>query len=106
MKKLSLQMACVALAMFTGAISAEAGQQADDWQVKRLLHPTAQQRASEQQGHVFIYDSLKEKVVDRAMEQGFDRIDSMMFINVKKNEDSGTSTTDVDADDADDDGCL
>jgi hypothetical protein len=89
-----------------GSAAALAVQPADDWQVQRLLQPTDAQRAREQQGHIFIYDGVKDRDVEHAMDQGFDRIGSMMFINVKKTKkDSAGSASDVDEDDMDDAGC-
>lgn len=98
-----LRMACVALPMIVGVTNLYAGQDHEEWQVQRLLQPTAQQRASEQQGHVFIYDKLNERVIDRAMDKNFERIDSMMFINVQKKKDNSNSPTDVNTHDDDDD---
>ncbi|MEJ2398706.1 MAG: hypothetical protein P8047_11300 [Gammaproteobacteria bacterium] len=83
-----------------------ASQQTDDWQKQRLLHPTTAQRAHEQQGSVFIYDGLSEQEVDQSMDQNFDRIDAMMFINVKKAKtDNKGSVLDDDTYATDDDGC-
>ena len=58
---------------------------------------------SSAQGHVFIYDKLNERVIDRAMDKNFERIDSMMFINVQKKKDNSNSPTDVNTHDDDDD---
>ncbi len=93
------------ISSLTVSSSTWAVQDIHDWQVHRLLHPTDAQLKKERQGHVFIYDGLSDKDVQRAMDQGFDRINSMMFINVKKTKaDSGTET-EGGSDDSDDSGC-
>lgn len=91
---------------FIASASVSAAQQHEDWQIHRLLHPTAAQRAHEQQGHIFIYDGLRERDVEQAMDQDFDRISSMMFIHVKNTKDDRAVSTDGrGADETDDDGC-
>jgi hypothetical protein len=52
------------------------------WQVKRLFEPTPQQLADERRGKVFIYEGLKDKDVNRAMKEQFDRVHAMMFTGV------------------------
>lgn len=100
----SLRLVIFITLSFTGSLGVLAAQSVEDWQLQRLLHPTAQQRAHERQGHVFIYDGLSDKEVDHALDLGFDRIDSMMFVNVKKSKDndsvSASDDEDVDTDDA------
>jgi len=96
----------LSLATVTGAMAA---QQPKDWQTQRLLHPTPNQLESERQGHIFIYDGLSAKLIDRALNQAFDRIDSMMFINIKPADNKDVPTTgagtDETEDDDSDDGC-
>lgn len=59
------------------------------WQVNRLLHPNARQVALEQSGKVFVYYSLTDKLVDRAMSDNFDRIEYMMFARTIKTNNRG-----------------
>jgi hypothetical protein len=54
-----------------------------DWQVKRLMTPTASQLATETKGQVFIYDSLEINQVEAAMDANFNRIEHMMFTRVR-----------------------
>jgi hypothetical protein len=56
---------------------------AENWQERRLLHPTAAEIESEKRGRVFIYDRLQEGVVDEALDENFSRIDSMMFVRMR-----------------------
>jgi len=50
------------------------------WQMELLFDPASSQQRSERKGRVFIYSDLKESVVDRALDEQFDRIDHMMFV--------------------------
>jgi hypothetical protein len=54
-----------------------------DWQIARLMAPTASQLSSESRGQVFIYDSLDINQVEKAMDANFDRIQHMMFTRVR-----------------------
>jgi hypothetical protein len=63
--------------------------QYDSWQERRLMEPKPQELENEERGKVFIYDGLEATTVDRAMDQHFDRIDSMMFTRVQHPPPSG-----------------
>jgi len=69
------------------------------WQLGLLLNPGVHQLDLERKGRVVIYDGLRSADIDRALEQQFDRIDSMMFI--------GTVVTDPETGEVmvEDDGC-
>ena len=69
------------------------------WQLGLLLNPSVHQLDLERKGRVVIYDGLRSADIDRALEQQFDRIDSMMFI--------GTVVTDPETGEVmvEDDGC-
>jgi hypothetical protein len=54
------------------------------WQERRLFEPTPSELREEAQGRVFIYDGVTDPVVDRAMDEQFARIESMMFIHIQK----------------------
>ena len=83
MKRLSastLIISCFACSLSPLAQEAMAEQ---DWQQSRLLNPSAQERASEEAGQVFIYDGLAETQVDQALDTQFQRLENMMFIRVR-----------------------
>ncbi len=59
-----------------------------DPQLRRLFQPSEREREREQQGQVFIYDGLDGRNIDRAMNDQFARVDSMMFVRTRvENED-------------------
>lgn len=53
----------------------------DDFQEKMLLSPSQSMLKAESRGHIMIYDGLDSRLVDRAMDEQFDRIDNMMFVH-------------------------
>lgn len=55
----------------------------EDWQQQQLMDPPEYLLMAEAKGRVMIYDGLPVDVVDRAMDEQFDRIDSMMFTRVR-----------------------
>lgn len=74
---------------------------------RRLFEPTAAERAAERAGQIYIYDGLRDSTVQRAMDEAFDRIESMMFIRTEKTDESGEVVKDPETGVAvvQDDGC-
>jgi hypothetical protein len=54
-----------------------------DIELRRLFEPTPSELRTEKSGRIYIYDGLRENDVARAMQEQFDRVDSMMFIRVQ-----------------------
>jgi hypothetical protein len=72
----------------------------DSFQSNALFNPTPAQLRAEARGRVMICDGLDNAVVDRVLDEQFDRIEHMMFIRTRQN------TSDGDDDDiVEDDGC-
>lgn len=63
-------------------------------ELRRLFEPTPAELRAEQAGRIYIYEDLRDTDVARAMEQEFDRIESMMFIRVQRTDGKGEVMTD------------
>ena len=71
---------------------------ADVFQIKTLFAPSKSTLQAESRGRIMIYDGLDEEVVDRALDEQFDRIEHMMFTRIHHAEPDGSYVTE-------DDGC-
>jgi hypothetical protein len=76
----------MAAGMVLATLSAAAS---DSFQENVLFSPHQSQLRAEARGRVMIYDGLESKVVDRAMDEQFDRIDNMMFIRIRHANEDG-----------------
>lgn len=65
-----------------------------EWQQRRLFQPTDVQLHNERQGRIFIYDGLSDKVAQRAVDEQFNRVEHMMFINTTVTDESGNPVRD------------
>jgi hypothetical protein len=98
------KMTGVSRAAFTGILAAGlvmhtlTANAADSYQEKVLFEPHQSQRLAEARGRIMIYDGLDSTVVDKAMDEQFDRIDNMMFVRTHHSSEEGE-------DYVDDDGC-
>ena len=54
-----------------------------DIELRRLFEPTPSELRAERAGRIYIYEGLKEDDIVKAMQEQFDRVDSMMFIRVQ-----------------------
>jgi len=77
------------------------------WQMANLFEPTPAQLEREQEQRVMIYDGMKDTDINRALNEQFQRIESMMFIRTIVTDDTGESLRDRTTGDAvvEDDGC-
>lgn len=110
MKFNTLEVVIVAAALFLASITAQT--RADDtiaikWKTNMLYQPSADQLRREQQGHVFIYDGMKDKDVDRVMNTQFERLNRMMFTRVVVTNERGDPNLDPETGEVEilDDGC-
>ena len=90
-------------------VSTTSGFSADlrEIQMRRLLEPTPAELASEEEGRIYIYESLTNPDIEKAMSEEFDRVESMMFIRVPKTDASGAPQKDEKTGEViyEDDGC-
>jgi hypothetical protein len=66
------------------------------FQVNALFAPSDAQLRAEAQGRVMIYDGLEEDVVEQALDEEFDRVEHMMFINIRRKQSEGLVAADDD----------
>ena len=66
----------------------------DGYQAHMLYNPSTSQIKREQKGSIYIYDGMTDKQVHRALDQQWERIHAMMFVNTIVTDDSGNPATD------------
>ena len=81
--------------LFQDALATEIGV---DWELNQLHNPSPALLDIERSGRVTIYDGVEVAEVDKAMDDQFDRIDSMMFVRVKQPTADGGFYVDSDCD--------
>ncbi len=67
----------------------------ETWQLRRLHEPSDRELLSERQGSIVIYDGLKDSQVEKAMDEEYDRIRSMMFIRTVVTDNEGEPLRDA-----------
>ena len=79
----------------------------EQWQFNRLFNPSQRDKQREQQGHIVIYDGIKDVTVNRALDQHFERIKNMMFTGVVITDHEGKAMEDPASGEVmkEDDGC-
>ena len=104
LKRLMIPMLVGSLPLFTGL--ANAGD-LHDWYTHRLFEPTLLQLQQEHRGRVQIYDGLSDAEVNRALDEQFERIESMMFTGVVVTDSEGRPLHDAETGEVvvENDGC-
>jgi hypothetical protein len=74
--------------------SALADDPQQSWQLSLLFNPGDHQYEMERSGRVFIYDGLRDTVIEQALDEQYDRIEGMMFVNTVVTDDDGVPLTD------------
>jgi hypothetical protein len=60
-----------------------------DWQQRRLFEPLPAELVEEARGRIVIYDGMQDVDVERALDEEFDRVETMMFIRIKATDPQG-----------------
>lgn len=68
----------------------------DNYQHNALLNPGDSLLKAEARGRIMIYDGIHIAMVDKAMDEQFDRIDHMMFVRTLHQSDDGGVEADDD----------
>ena len=78
-----------------------------EMQMRRLFEPTTRELQREREGRVYIYDGLTDRTVQRAMDQEYDRVQSMMFVRTLVTSEGGRPQRDESTGEVvtEDDGC-
>ncbi len=97
MKRKSLTTLVMSISIIgasTLATAADTDNSMYGWQLSLLFEPSPAQIRVEDRGRVVIYDGLKSADIDRALEEQFDRVDRMMFVNTVITDSKGEAVTD------------
>lgn len=93
-RKYPILPGCLGILLSAAAIQTAIGEEASDWQSRRLMHPTADELSWEQSGNIMIYDGMTDRQVSAAMDGNFGRIQSMMFTGVIVTDEKGEPAED------------
>jgi hypothetical protein len=104
--KAGLVLPALTVAAAFGASPAQAAD-VSEIELRRLFDPTEAELAAEARGRIHIYEGLRDTDVQRALNEEFERVDSMMFIRTIQTDDTGEAkrNPDTGAAEVEDDGC-
>ncbi|MDH3762504.1 MAG: hypothetical protein OEU50_16095 [Gammaproteobacteria bacterium] len=70
----------------------------DSYQERLLFSPGLETLQAEARGRIMIYDGLKNKTVEKALDHQFDRIENMMFVRTVYVQENGELEVEDDCD--------
>ncbi len=79
MDRVNLMVIAFGLVLVLSGMSKSVNADPGSWQLAQLFEPTAAQIKAESRGRVMIYHGLTDTIVSRALDQQFDRLETMMF---------------------------
>ena len=94
-------------ALFVAVIMSACSTQPLTWQQLRLEQPTEAELQWERADHVMIYEGMKDREVEHALDNHFSRVQSMMFVSTVITDDKGNPLKDPESGEVvvEDDGC-
>jgi ABC-type uncharacterized transport system YnjBCD ATPase subunit len=96
MDRINLLVLVIGLVLFFSGSSRNAHADAESWQLAQLFEPAPTQLEAESRGRVMIYRGLTDTVVSRALDEQFQRIESMMFTSTMLADAAGKPKRDPD----------
>ena len=107
-KNQKLIIALLSTSLLIQAYSLEAqNRSAESYQQQLLFNPTDPQLKREHDGMVFMYDGMKDKTIERAMDEEFHRVSAMMFVRTVVTDEQGDPLIDKESGELvqEEDGC-
>ncbi len=97
----SAVIACLSSTLVAADDHVAAVAPSQDFQLRRQMQPSPAERTAEQEGQIYIYDSLEFGDVEHALDENFDRIQNMMFIRIHHLPETGSGPVEVEDDECD-----
>jgi len=94
MERVNLMVLVFGLMLVIMGMFETAKADSDGWQMAQLFEPTATQLEAESRGRVTIYNGFKDTTISRALDQQFDRVETMMFTGTIITDEEGRPTYD------------